>query len=69
MHEKPCADDSAYKAAAKRHRCLIPASCFLEWQRTEGRRSSHAPQREIFFVVIILFLADSFWFSPVQSGE
>ena len=25
----------AYKAAAKRHRCLIPASCFFEWQRKE----------------------------------
>ena len=25
----------AYKAAAKRHRCLIPASCFFEWQRSD----------------------------------
>ena len=25
----------AYKTAAKRHRCLIPASCFFEWQRSE----------------------------------
>ena len=24
----------AYKAPAKRHRCLVPASCFFEWQRT-----------------------------------
>ncbi|MBS3777111.1 MAG: SOS response-associated peptidase [Bacteroidales bacterium] len=24
----------AYKSAAKRHRCLIPASCFFEWQRS-----------------------------------
>ncbi len=25
----------AYKAAAKRRRCLIPASCFFEWKRKE----------------------------------
>ncbi|WP_051564539.1 SOS response-associated peptidase [Desulfovermiculus halophilus] len=25
-------------AAAKRHRCLIPASCFFEWKRTEGKK-------------------------------
>jgi putative SOS response-associated peptidase YedK len=23
----------AYKSAAERHRCLIPASCFFEWKR------------------------------------
>ncbi len=38
MHEKPCADDSAYKAAAKSQRCLIPASCFFEWQRTGEKK-------------------------------
>ncbi|MDZ7761704.1 MAG: SOS response-associated peptidase [Desulfovermiculus sp.] len=26
---------SAYKAAAQRLRCLIPASCFFEWQRSD----------------------------------
>ncbi|MDZ7761699.1 MAG: SOS response-associated peptidase [Desulfovermiculus sp.] len=25
----------AYKTPAKRHRCLIPASCFFEWQRSD----------------------------------
>jgi putative SOS response-associated peptidase YedK len=25
----------AYKSPAKRHRCLIPASCFFEWQRSD----------------------------------
>jgi putative SOS response-associated peptidase YedK len=25
----------AYKAAAKKQRCLIPASCFFEWKRGE----------------------------------
>jgi putative SOS response-associated peptidase YedK len=28
----------AYKAAAKRHRCLIPASCFFEWKRTGEKK-------------------------------
>ena len=28
----------AYKAAAKGHRCLIPASCFFEWKRTGEKK-------------------------------
>ena len=33
MAEKP-----AYRSAFKRHRCLIPASGFYEWQQTNGKQ-------------------------------
>jgi putative SOS response-associated peptidase YedK len=32
------ADKPAYRAAFKRHRCLIPATGFYEWQQTDGKQ-------------------------------
>ncbi len=31
----------AYKSAAKRRQCLVPASCFFEWKRTDGSRQPY----------------------------
>jgi putative SOS response-associated peptidase YedK len=32
---------SAYKSAAKRRRCIVPASCFFEWRRSDGTKQPY----------------------------
>jgi len=41
----------AYKSAAKRRRCLVPASCFFEWKRSDGSKQPYCirpKRRELF---------------------
>lgn len=63
------ATSPAFREAFKKHRCLVPASGFYEWQHVEGSTRKqpwyiHAPENGI------LFFAGVFdeWISP-ESGE